>query len=68
MDFYKNMLSWLAHIMNTQSTLVAKYIISPLGQNLHYQIKFCPILNYYTIVSYTHKANSQASKPVDILN
>ena len=69
MDFYKIMLSQLSHIDNTQSTLVAKYTISPLGENLyslimdctlkfkqdwvivllflnlHYQTRFCPILN-----------------------
>ena len=68
------MLSQLTHIRNTQSTLVVKYNISPLGENvqpliidctlkfnqdcvtvllflnLHYQRRFCPVLNYYTNV------------------
>ena len=33
MSFCKNMLPRLAHIRSTQSTLVEKYTISPLGQN-----------------------------------
>ena len=68
------MLSQLAHIRNTQSTLVEKYTISPVGENLHslivdyilnykqnwvtallflnlhYQRRFCPILNYCTTI------------------
>ena len=39
--FYKNTLSQLAYITNTQSTLVEKYTISPLGENLH-----CLIMDY----------------------
>ena len=35
MGFCKNMMPQLAHIMNTHSTLVAKYTISPLGENIH---------------------------------
>ena len=41
--FCKNLLSQLTHIRNTQSTLVAKYTISPLGKNLHSLIVECTI-------------------------
>ena len=41
--FFKNVLSQLAHIGNTQSTLVAKYTISPLGENLHSMIMDCTL-------------------------
>ena len=44
MGFYENMMYQLAHIMTTQSTLVAKYTISPLGENLHSLIIDCTIL------------------------
>ena len=74
MGFCKNVLSQLAHIRTIQFTLVTKYTISPLGENLnflivgctlkfkkvwitlflflnlHYQRRFCPLMNYYTIV------------------
>ena len=43
MGFYKNMLSQLAYIRNTQSKLVAKYTISLLGENLHSQIIDCTL-------------------------
>ena len=36
-------MSQLAHIRNTQSTLVAKYTISPLGENLHSRIMSCTL-------------------------
>ena len=82
MGFCKDMLSQLTHIRNTQSTLIAKDTIFPLGENLHYLIvdctlkfkqdwiivllflkfhyqrRFCPILNCYTIGLYAHKAKS----------
>ena len=45
MGFRKDMLSKLAHNRNTQFTLVSKYTISPLGQNLHSLIVEC-ILNF----------------------
>ena len=41
MGFDKNMLSQLTHIRNTQLTLVGKYTISPLGENLHSLIVDC---------------------------
>ena len=45
MVFFKNMLSQLVQIKNIQSTLVVKYIISPMAENLptlivHYTLKF----------------------------
>ena len=73
MVFYKNVLSQFTHIRNTQFTLIGKYVISPLGENLHslivdytlmfkqywitvllllnlhYQRRFCPNLNCYTM-------------------
>ena len=44
MSFCKNMRPQLSHIRNTQSTMVAKYTISPLGENLHSLIIDCTIL------------------------
>ena len=35
MGLRKDMISQLTHIRNTQSTLVAKYTISTLGENFH---------------------------------
>ena len=43
MGFCKNMLPQLAYIRNTQSTLVAEYTISPLGENLHSLIVNCTL-------------------------
>ena len=61
MGFCKNMLYQLAHIRNTQSTLVAKYTISPLGDNIHYLIiDFPPKFKKYwiTILTSTTKEDS----------
>ena len=43
MSFYKNILPQLSHIKNTQSTLVGKYTIFPLGENLHSLIMDCTL-------------------------
>ena len=43
MSFCKNMLPQLSHIRNTQSTFVAKYTISALGENLHSLIVDCTL-------------------------
>ena len=43
MVFYKNILSQLTQNTNTQSTLVAKYIISPLEENLYSLIVDCTL-------------------------
>ena len=43
MGFYQNMMSQLAHIRNTKSTLVVNYTISPFGENLHSLIVNCTL-------------------------
>ena len=43
MGFFKNMLSQLAHIRNTQSTLLPKYTITPLAENLHSLVMDCTL-------------------------
>ena len=44
MGLCKDMVSQLTNIRNTQSTFVAKYTISPLGENLHSLIVDCILM------------------------